>query len=70
MTRRRNLAPIDPQSWTISVANQLAARLKAQPKEFRYVEIRFHDGNQWTLEARWEQLRNGEWVEVPWTEFE
>jgi hypothetical protein len=67
MRRRRNNTPADIGAQTFTVAQRLAVRLGRKLEELRYVEIRFHDGRQWTRVARWEQRIDGQWLEVDWT---
>jgi hypothetical protein len=45
----------------------LAGRLGRRIEEIRHIEIRYHDGRQWTIRTAWEQLIDGQWVEVDWT---
>ncbi|MCA9194455.1 MAG: hypothetical protein KDB03_21945 [Planctomycetales bacterium] len=56
------------QSYLRTVAANLAQKLGKRPEDFRYVEIRFHDGQQWTVTTFWQYQENGQWFNVRWTE--
>ena len=51
------------------VARRLAEKLGKSVEDFRYLEIRFHDGKQWTVVAYWEQRTSEGWQVVDWTDL-
>ena len=64
-TRRNTKSSRDPVE---QVARRLAARCAARSQDFRYVEVRFYDGEHWTIESYWERLVDGQWERMEWTE--
>lgn len=51
----------------MATAEHLARNLGVEPNDLRHVEVRFHNGRQWTVECHWEYRVDGQWKEVPWT---
>ena len=66
--RRRNHSAPSEDEIVKKTAEHLAGNIGCDPAELRRVDIRFHNGSQWTVESRWEQLRDGQWEEIHWTD--
>ncbi len=67
MRPSRNKTPPDLQAQTHAIARRLAERLKMDIQNLRLIEVRYHDGRQWTIRTAWEQRIGDDWVEVDWT---
>ena len=65
--RRRNHTALSENEVVKQTAENLARNVGCDPVELRRVDIRFHNGSQWTVESRWEQLKDGQWEEIHWT---
>jgi hypothetical protein len=46
------------------VGVQLAERLGLPLSDVRYATYDFHDGQRWTIRARWERRDQASWLEV------
>ena len=64
--RRRNHTVPSENEIVKSTAEHLARNVGCKPSELRRVDIRYHNGMQWTVEMRWEQLKSGQWEEIDW----
>ena len=65
--RRRNHTALSENEVVKQTAEHLAGNIGCDPKHLRRVDTRFHNGQQWTVEMKWEQLVGTKWVEVDWT---
>ncbi len=70
MRPKRNYQRKPLAGQTHAVAKKLANRDLGEVRQLRYVETHFHNGMQWTVDAKWEKFSNGQWREVPWTELD
>ena len=44
--------------------DKLAEQMRIPVCDLRYIKKTFHNGQYWTIEAKWEQLIDGRWIAV------
>ncbi|MDA8563978.1 hypothetical protein N9L06_05950 [Mariniblastus sp.] len=69
MPRKKARSGPSEHELLCQAGDKLAEQIGIPVCDLRFINKTFHNGRQWTIEARWDQLIDGQWVAVDLKHF-